>query len=95
MGQGQALPPGFVGIGGIVIAQRLFNLHRQRVLSLDAIGVIRVHGPQQDTQSIQRAWLVLAGKLVGATDQVMRLFQQTTQPMLARKQWLHLRGIVK
>ena len=95
VGQRQPLAPRLVGISRVVVAQGLLNLHGECVLPLDAVGVVGVHGPQQVTQPVQRPGLVSAGKLVGATDQVVRLLQQITQAVLTRQEWLHLRGVVK
>ena len=82
-------------IGRIVVAQSLFNLHPQRMLTFDANAVTGVHGPQKGSHAIQRERLVFAGKLVGTARQVMRLLQQTAETMFTGQQRLHLRRIIE
>ena len=95
MRQRKALPPRLVGIGGIIVLQSPFDVHWQGVLPLDTVAVIRVHGPQQAAQAIERLRLAHAGQLVGAANQVMRTLQQIMQPVLTGQQWLELHRVIK
>lgn len=93
VGKRQSLPAGLVCVLGAVVAQRLLDLQGRRVLPFNAVRVIRVHGPQQMTQSRMCAWGTQSREAIRLTDQVVRLLQQRGQPMLTREKRLHVHRI--
>jgi hypothetical protein len=72
-------------IGREVAPQRLLDLERFRVLTLDAVRVVRIHAAQQCTQS---RWHGRASQLQRRTTQIVRLGQQQLLSHIGRHQGL-------
>jgi len=86
----QALAPGPFRIGSPVAAQGLLDLQRLHFQTLELLGVVRVHRPQQSAQPAQGPRLAQARQPVGPADQAMRLLQQGAQSACCWQQGLHL-----
>lgn len=86
---GQALLGSQHGILRKVLAQRLLDLVRARVLALDAVGVVRVHAAQQQAQLGRHPG---ACQQCGGARQIVRLGQQRLHTRIGWKQGLELMG---